>query len=112
MPSKSSGRNHMRTTQKRAGREDEPEAVEKHGAERERHRERERVEHAHAAAETRERDADDHRADRDVHRLPELHLAHAHEHLRVHGLRQRVVELPVLHLLDQPHHVRLDRPRG
>ena len=36
------------------------------------------------------------------------HLANADEHLRVDGLRQRVVELPVADLLHQPHHVRLD----
>ena len=55
-----------------------------------------------------ERDGDHGRSRDHVDGLPDLHLTDADEHLRVDGLRERVVELAVLNLACKPHHVRLD----
>ena len=66
------------------------------------------VNHSEIATEAGERDRDHDATDDDVHRLPELNLADADEHLGVDRLCQGVIELPFLHFLGQAHHVRLD----
>ena len=98
----------MRTTQKRAGREHEPEAVDHHRAEDERDRERERVETPRSPPSRMSATRDDDRPETMSTACQTCDLADADEHLRVDGLRQRVVELPLADLVDQPHHVRLD----
>ena len=69
---------------------------------------RRRLGRAERGRDAREPDAEDDQPRHDVHRLPDPYLAHAHEDLRVLGLRQREVELPVANVLDEPRHVRLD----
>ena len=91
------------------GREDEPEAVDENRTECEGDGKRDHVERADVRRDPRQADPEDDRTGEDVHHLPDPHLAHAHEHLGVLGLRQREVELPVAHLVDQARHVRLDR---
>ena len=90
------------------GREAEQEAVDQRGAGGEHDREQERIRDPDLGFQARDAVADHGSARHDVDGLPDPDVADAHEHLRVLGLRQREVQLPVAHFLHQALHVRLD----
>ena len=92
----------------RAGRDEEPEAVDRQRADQEHRREQRRVADADAPFEPADAVREHERSRDDVHRPPDPHLAHADEELRVLRLRQCEVELAVAYLFHQALHVRLD----
>ena len=92
----------------RARRHDQPEAVDEEGADRERAREGHRVQRADRAADARQPENEKDESRDHLDDLPDAYLADADEDLRVLGLGQRVVECPLLHIFQEPLHVRLD----
>src|SRR4030095_5571341 len=90
-------------------RDDEPEAVDEHGADQQGDAERGGIAQPDLGGDARQPDTENDQSGEDVDDLPDAYFADAHEHLCVLRLREGEVELPLSNVLDEPGHVRLDR---